>query len=314
MSRPDMQKISAIPTVVCAFLGACAVEPRTWSDEWPIPRDEQLVVALFLPPDRPLSPFVEDAAHDPRVLARLSDDVLAVRTTAEAHPDAFRAATGYPTGLAIAVFDSRSRPIAAHVGYADGDTFVTLIERARQHAPELARLRALPARTNQENFELARLLGLSGLPHRAREILTRDGTEFDDSPAATRSLALLARLDAEQGDNVLAKQWLSRAEKATRDADVAAHCAFTAAHVASIERRMRDAATTIEAALTTHPDYEERDSMQLFRAICLHEAGDDPAAVQALQDLLRTSSNQKVRVQILETIQHIQSADHGHTH
>lgn len=296
-----------VATLFATLAFGCAATPR-WQDDLPraladARAAQREIVVFFALRGRATSDRMQDSLRDPAVVAALAggafdavvaDGVERARLCAEW--------VGGPDGMGIAVLDAAGRRYAARPGPQDPPELAAFLRRCAARRADLARLSGAvataPAPIDQ---------------HALGCLLLELGNVADAEPlllaAATAGVAdarhRLARLCAQDGDLTRARQWLATAPK-TPAARV------TEGYVLFKEKKPRDAATVLDAALRDGGLGDDRQRAALFLGKALHDAKDDARAVQVLEALAREGTGSTFEAAALHTLAHVRDGGHRH--
>ncbi|MBL8747719.1 MAG: tetratricopeptide repeat protein [Planctomycetes bacterium] len=297
----------ATATACAALLLGCAAAPR-WQDDLPraladARAAQREIVVFFALRGRVTSDRMEESLPDSTVGAALADGAFdAVVADGKERARLCAEWVGGPDGMGVAVLDAAGRRYAARPGPQDPPELAAFLRRCAASRGELARLSAAvaaaPAPTDQ---------------HALGCLLLELGNVRDAEPlllaAATAGVAdsrhRLARLCAQDGDLTRARQWLATAPR-TPAARV------TEGYVLFKEKKARDAATVLDAALRDGGLGGDRQRAALFLGKALHDAKDDARAVQVLEALASEGTGSTFEAAARHTLSHVRDGGHRH--
>lgn len=302
-----MRRGAAVAAVL-AFAG-CAVGPR-WQD------DMQGALSAARQHGRDLVVFFALPGHDisERMLARLEDPTVmaalgrggfaAVRCDGLTRKRIYTQWVGYGEGMGIAVLDGNGAVYATRPGPMDPPEFAAFLDLCAASRRELAAARAAAAVADAGPLEQYRL-GLIYLELRnvkVAEPLLLDAALAGVADARHRT----ARLYALAGQLTTARRWLRNAPR-TPAAET------TRGYLLYKERRYREAAAVLEAALQHGELGADRQLALLFLGKALHEDRRDDRAVPLLESLIAEGTGSTFEAAAMHTLDHIERpGDHGH--
>jgi tetratricopeptide (TPR) repeat protein len=322
-------------TLICASLlwgGALAAEAGiAWRRDYgaalvQAQKHRRLLVVHFWLEGRPLvqAMSAETFAH-PEVVKVSNEKFINVKVDINARPELFEKTVGGRGGLATCVLDAGGDVVSVLPGYADAPAYLQFLTKAEKGYEKLKAARAAAGRSPKDVGALCRLaqayedLGSLRRAEEEFENVIRLGSQ---RPAgdAVRFVCLsherVARLCALRGKNLDARKHVA----AYRQADPDNHLGrldrilITEALIFWIERRFSDSVRALEEGMRRFPSSAERDRMLLAMGVVLHESGNDPKALEALEKLLKEFPVSPILSQAREQIAHIKNPPPDHQH
>lgn len=293
---------------LCLLAGCTSIPP--WQDDLQRAladaRGRQDLVVYFALKGRDVSDRMQQRLDDPVIGAAMRDgNFAAVVCDGSARASLYTQWIGGGEGMGIAVLDRAGKVYAARPGPQDPAelaAFLNLCAASRQPLAE-ARAAVVPANASPAAKQVLGVLLLQLGCRTEAEPLLLDAALAGVADARH----CLARLHALDGNVTAARRWLQHAPK-TPEAQV------TEGYVLFKERKHREAAVVLEAALQTGRLRGDRQRAMLYLGKALHEDKNDERAVPLLQALAKEGTGSTFEAAALHTLGHIKDPDQGHTH
>jgi len=310
---------------VIALVLAVAQSGIDWRSDYDASRAEarekqRRLLVHFTLPGRPICRAMdEETFAQPEVARAIREKFVGVRLDVDAKADLFEAAIGSRGVLASCVMDPDGDVISELRGYAGPQAFLRFLEKAEQgYAAVRAAREALAAAPEDpaRNFALGEAYRAADSPRRADECYRKAIDGAPSGPAVAASHERLARLRIIRGRNLEARTHLEAARRLDPEGKAAPadRLLLTEALILAVERRHAEAAAVLRDALKRFPSGEEADHALYSLGFVLHQANQDQAALEALDEASRRFPQSPWMPAVKEQIDHIKNPQPDHTH
>lgn len=301
----------------------------SWSDDYAAARiaarrRHRLVLMQFCVEERPLCGRVrQETETDPALTRAIAGRFLGVWMDARREAALFQRLTGEHGAMATCIVDADEDVVTLWSGFADGDVYRDLLDRAWAGFPALVRARRLALRDPDDlasAFRLAEAYGGLDSPRRARQTYERVVELAVSCPARSAPVAAaaherLARLDVARGRNLEARGHLETAARLDRTRRLVPldRLALSEALILFTERRLVEARDRLVGLLQGWPESSERPQALFTLGLLQHELRDDAGALATLAEVRDGAAPARWRSAAVQQIAHINDpAVHRH--
>jgi tetratricopeptide (TPR) repeat protein len=278
------------------------------------------VVLHFFMTGRPICRAMDEDTFAQAEVARvIRERFVAARLDVEARPELFEAAIGSRGVLATCVVDADGDVVSELRGYAGPQVFLRFLDKAELGYGAIKAARDLVAAAPDDAarlFALGEAYRAADSPRRADECYQKAIAGKGAGPAVAASHERLARLRVMRGRNLEARSHLEAARKLDPEGKAAAadRLLLTEGLILAVERRHAESAAVLRQVLTRFPSSEEADHVLFSLGFVLHQANQDKAALEALEDAERRFPQSSWLPAVKEQIDHIKNPQPDHTH